>query len=301
MKHHIFSKPPALPKRAIDANKGSCGRVLVVGGSRGMAGAPCLTARAAYRSGAGLVRVAVPEPIWDIASVKLDECTTLGWPATKTGTFAKSFSKALLAEHTQHDVSALGMGLNSSEETAKAVRSVLGKIEKPLVLDADGLNAFKGAAFTVLCKAVSAQKRRVVLTPHPGEMSRLLGWTTAKIQAARINAVQLCAKQTGAVVVLKGHGTLVVDGLNPERVYLNKTGNPGMATGGTGDVLGGVIAALIAQGMEAFEATCLGVYLHGAAGDLATGALGEWSLIATDLLDTLPYAIQAHAAKRKPV
>ena len=292
----IFSTPGPLPVHAKDAHKGTRGRVLIVGGSRGMSGAPCLSARGAYRAGAGLVRVAVPKTIWDIVAIKLDECTTLGWPASVTGVFTAAFGdkKYLLKEHLEHDVIAMGMGLSSAPETAKGVKAALDRIEKPLLLDADALNAYKGE-LPELAKAIKAQARRVVLTPHPGEMARLMDASTKEIQSNRLDYARECAEKTGAVVVLKGAGTLVIDGQHPDVVYKNVTGNAGMGKGGTGDVLSGIIAGLIAQGLAPFEAACLGVHLHGLAGDLAANALGEHSMLAGDLLEYLPPAMLQYA------
>jgi NAD(P)H-hydrate epimerase len=186
------------------------------------------------------------------------------------------------------------MGLGSASETAKGVKKALPKIEKPLVLDADALNAYSGN-LDELGKAIKAQPRRVILTPHPGEMARLMGTASAEVQANRLDIAQACARQTGAIVVLKGHATLVVDGGSPEVIYKNATGNSGMGKGGTGDILAGMIGGLIAQGLHAFEAACLGVHLHGLAGDRAAEALGEHSMVAGDLIEHLPAAIQQYA------
>ena len=292
----IFSTPGPLPEHAKDAHKGTRGRVLIVGGSRGMSGAPCLSARGAYRVGAGLVRVAVPKTIWDIVAIKLDECTTLGWPATTTGAFTASLGdkKYLLNEHFEHDVIVMGMGLSSAPVTAKGVKASVPGIEKPLLLDADALNAYTGE-LSELAKAIKEQKRRVVLTPHPGEMARLMDASTKEIQSNRLDYARECADKTGAVVVLKGAGTLVIDGQKPDVIYKNATGNAGMGKGGTGDVLSGMIGGMIAQGLAPFESACLGVHLHGLAGDLAADALGEHSMLAGDLFTYLPPAMQQYA------
>jgi len=265
--------------------------VLVVGGCRGMSGAPCLAARAAYRSGAGLVRIAVPDAIWDIVSIKTDECTTAGLPSTDGGSLSRSAVELVLREFAPWaDVLAMGPGMSQDAETLAAIRDITMQLERPLVLDADGLNAFVGNLSSLLRS--NGGKRTRVLTPHPGEAARLLGTTPAKIQSTRRAAVaELCAR-SGAVVVLKGAGTLVCDG---QRLYENATGNPGMATGGSGDVLTGIIAALAGQGMSGFDAACLGVYLHGVSGDIALKEKGPHSLIAGDLIEMLPQAFLAHA------
>jgi hydroxyethylthiazole kinase-like uncharacterized protein yjeF len=304
------SKVPPFPVRARDANKGDCGRVLIVGGSRGMIGAPCLAARAAGRGGAGLVKVAVPECLWDVAALKGDEYLTAGLPATRAGALAEEALEPLLQLAAWADVVVLGPGLGTAAETVSVVRRAVSEITKPLVLDADGLNAFAGrpanltkARATCATAGLSSSGRRaaataypLVLTPHPGEMARLLNSTPQAVQKDREAAALACAGQTGAVVILKGAGTIVTGG---GRLYVNLTGNPGMATGGTGDVLSGLLGALIGQGMEAFDAACLAVYLHGLAGDLAAKRLGVWSLVAGDLLEYLPAAFIAHARRKR--
>jgi hydroxyethylthiazole kinase-like uncharacterized protein yjeF len=286
-------KVPRLPQRGSEANKGDCGRVLVAGGSRGMSGAPVLSAMAAYRSGAGLVKLAIPFGIWDVVAGKFDEATTVGLPETRRGTIARRALEQLGGPEEWADVAVLGPGMSQESETADFIRRYVAAAKVPLVLDADGLNAFKDGKMTLLQKKPRNMAR--VLTPHPGEMARLLGGTALDIQADREAAVTEAAQSSGAVVVLKGAGTLVCDG---RRLYRNRTGNPGMATGGTGDVLSGVIGALIGQGLEPFDAACLGVYLHGLAGDLAAQALGQWSLIASDLITYLPQAFLRHASER---
>jgi hydroxyethylthiazole kinase-like uncharacterized protein yjeF len=281
---------PQLPHRAFDANKGDCGKITVIGGSRGMAGAPCLAARAAYRAGAGLVRVAVPMSIWDVVAGKLDECLTYGLPETDAGTLARKGLRPYGNDSEWADVMVLGPGLSQHSETVDEVRAFVTRVKQTLVLDADGLNAFTGQL-----ALLRHPSRQTVLTPHPGEMARLLKLTSAQIQADRPRAVFECARMTGCVVALKGAITLVCDG---ERMYQNTTGNPGMATGGTGDVLTGVIAGLIGQKMKPFEAACLGVYLHGLAGDISASRVGVHSLMAGDLLSDLPKAIMMHGQKK---
>jgi hydroxyethylthiazole kinase-like uncharacterized protein yjeF len=279
---------PALPRRTLHANKGDCGKVLVVGGSRGMSGAPCLAAKAAYRSGAGLVRVAVPESIWDIVAANILEILSVGIAETKTGAASKRAKKTLLEAAIWADAVVLGPGMTQADETQALIRLLVAEIDKPLVLDADGLNAFSGDLAGLKRKS----KAPLVLTPHPGEMARLLKMKIPDIQGDRVAAVTAAAAVTGAVVILKGANTLVCDGA---RLYENKTGNPGMATGGTGDVLSGLIGGLIGQGLPAFDAAVLGVFLHGTAGDLAAKRLGVWSLLAGDLIDELPNAFLVHA------
>lgn len=258
-----------------------------------MAGAPCLAARGALRGGAGLVKVAAPEPIWDIVAAKLDECTTAGLPATKEGAISSYALKLLVELADWADVVVMGMGMGREPETIALLHAALWELKKPLVLDADGLFAFTGGNLTRLADAQRKHNGRgLVLTPHPGEMSRLLDKPVQAIQKERKAAAIALSQVTLGVAVLKGAGTLVAEG---QKVYLNKTGNPGMATGGTGDVLAGLIGALIGQGTTAYDAACLGVYLHGMAGDLAAKRLGPWSLVAGDLVDELPNAFKKHA------
>lgn len=309
-----YSEPalPGLPSRPRDAHKGDFGRVLIVGGSRGMAGAPCLAARAAYRGGAGLVKVAVPESLWDVVAVKLDEALTAGLPETPLGTLSHSALEPLLELAGWADVVVLGPGASTNPETAELMRQAIANIARPVVLDADGLNAFSGcrgaaaaapSAAALEAPARAPDMRRVfelgaaqealgdrplVLTPHPGEMARLLGTSIQSVQEDRRRAARECVLASQAIVVLKGADTLVADG---KRVFVNTTGNPGMASGGTGDVLVGLLAALIGQGLEPFDASCLAAHLHGLAGDVAAQRLGVWSLVAGDLLEALPAAM----------
>lgn len=298
-------KIPPLPRRLPTAHKGDCGRVLIAGGSRGMLGAPCLAARAALRGGAGLVFVAVPEGLWEAAAVKLDEALTVGLPQTAAGSFSRRALRPLLKEAEKADVVVLGPGVSRHPETQRFVREAVTRLEKPLVLDADGLNAFAAApdpaaAFAAAFAARSAAPP--VLTPHPGEAARLLKSSTKEVQADRKKAVarllELSSRRDAPppTVVLKGAGTLVCDGA---RLYENRTGNAGMASGGTGDVLAGLLGALLGQGLEPFAAAVLSVYLHGASGDLAAARLGQWSLLAGDLVAELPRAMLAHAGGRE--
>jgi NAD(P)H-hydrate epimerase len=277
---------PRLPPRPRDANKGTFGRVLVVAGSRGLSGAAILCASAALRGGAGLVRLAVPEGILPIVAAANPCYTLAALPQDPAGRLGRSAAAEILELLEANSVAALGPGLGQSEDIHEILVRVLEQ-DRPLVLDADALNVLAVHPHTL-----AAHKGPVVMTPHPGEFSRLMGKTIAEVQADREDLSLRFAAEHGVVLVLKGQGTVVSDG---RRVYVNGTGNPGMATGGTGDVLTGLIAALAAQGLEVFAAAQLGVYLHGLAGDMARDVLGEVSLIATDLLDYLPGAFQAQA------
>jgi len=280
---------PHLPPRPQDANKGMFGRVLMVAGSHGMSGAAVLCASAALRGGAGLVRLAVPEGILTIVAAANPCYTTAPLPQDEHGRLSAAALPELLELVRGNNVAALGPGLGQSAELGDIIASILEKTATPLVLDADALN--------VLVNRLDALRKHrgpIILTPHPGEFARLLGSDITTVQANRQELAVDFARKHGVVVVLKGNGTVVTDG---RRVYVNTTGNPGMATGGTGDVLGGLIAALLGQKLEPFAAAQLGVYLHGRAGDLARERVGEASLIASDLLDYLPRAFEQHAAR----
>lgn len=275
---------PSLPPRPAESNKGTFGRVLVVAGSRGMSGAAILSATATLRSGAGLVRLAVPEGILPIVASANPCYMTAPLPQDDEGRFAEQARERLLALAGANDVIALGPGLGQSEAVTRLVSAILEQARIPIVLDADGLNAIQKHT-----EVLRQRPAPTILTPHPGELARMIGSTVAAVQAQRRELAVRFAAEHGVVLVLKGHGSIVTDG---RRVYQNNTGNPGMATGGTGDVLTGLIAALVGQKLEPFAAAQLGTHLHGLAGDMARDDLGEVSLIASDLLDYLPKAFR---------
>lgn len=274
----------ALAPRAADSNKGTFGRVLVVAGSRGMSGAAVLCGSAALRGGAGLVRVAVPQEILPQVAIGNPCYTTAALPQDGDGRLSTAAESELVALAQAHDVVALGPGLGRSPDLTKLLTALVAQVRGPLILDADGVNAFTDAP-----KHLRRHAGPLALTPHPGEFARLLHTSAAEVQARRRELAERFAAEHDAVLVLKGHGTLVTDG---QRLYQNTTGNPGMATAGSGDILTGLLAALAGQGLELFAAAQLGVYLHGLAGDLARDKLGEISLIATDLIDFLPQAFR---------
>jgi NAD(P)H-hydrate epimerase len=274
-----------LPARDAGAHKGDFGHALIVAGSPGKAGACILAARAAVRAGAGLVTAAVPESILQTVELGSIESMTLPLPAGVSGHLGERAADVVLEAAEGKAVLALGPGLGTEPFTVAAIRRIALECPLPLVLDADGLNAFEGKAGDL-----AARRAETILTPHPGELGRLLGISTAQIQEDRIAAARGAAEETGAIVVLKGHMTLIASGT---AVFVNPTGNPGMATGGTGDVLTGLIAGFLAQGLDALDAAVLAVYLHGLAGDLAAARLGEISLAAGDLIEILPAAFAA--------
>lgn len=279
-----------LPPRPPDAHKGDFGHLLIVGGSRGMSGAVAMAAKAALRMGVGLVTIAVPESAQPLVAAKLDEAMTLA-VAERDGALCTA-SLAPIAEMAQRcDALCIGPGATQAPEAQELLRTLARYIPKPMVIDADGLNALAASPDALLDHAAPT-----VLTPHPGECARLLGTDTAAVQSDRIGAVRRAAERWGAVVALKGARTLICEGPGSQErrphVAINTTGNPGMATGGSGDSLTGIIGALIAQGLAVFDAARLGVYLHGRAGDLAAAEKGEASLIAGDITDALPRAIR---------
>jgi NAD(P)H-hydrate epimerase len=280
----MITQLPVLPPRPADSNKGTFGRILVVAGSRGMSGAAVLCASAALRGGAGLVRLAVPQEVLPVVAAANPCYLTAPLPQDENGQLAGHAEAELLALAQVNDVVALGPGLGRSQALTTLVAAVLAKVSKPLILDADGLNALQHQT-----DLLRGRKGPAILTPHPGELARLLNTDVTAVQAQRQDLAVRFAAEHGVILVLKGHGTIVTDG---QRVYRNTTGNPGMATGGTGDVLTGLIAALLGQHLEPFAAAQLGVYLHGLAGDMARDDLGEVSLIASDLLDYLPRALR---------
>jgi NAD(P)H-hydrate epimerase len=280
----VVTQLAVLPKRPPDSNKGSFGRVLVVAGSRGVSGAAVLSASAALRAGAGLVRLAVPQEVFPIVAAANPCYLTAPLPQDEYGRLAADAEEDILSLAQVNEVVALGPGLGRSPALDRLVVKLVQNLKLPLVVDADALNGLDG---DVSC----LQKRpdTTILTPHPGEFARLLKTTVAAIQAQRRELAVRFAADQHVILVLKGYGTIVTDG---RRVYRNTTGNPGMATGGTGDVLTGMIAGLLGQRLEPFAAAQLGVHIHGLAGDLARDELGEVSLIASDLLDYLPRAFR---------
>lgn len=275
---------PLLPARRADTHKGDYGHVLVVAGSRGKGGAARMTSLAALRAGCGLVTAAVPERLQGGMVSRAMEVMTEGLPETAEGTLAARGLPRLRALLEGKSSVAIGPGLTTHPETKKLIRELTLGSRVPVILDADGVNAFAGDH-----PLLSGRRRPLVLTPHPGEMGRLMGMTTSDVQTRRLSLAREFARTHRCHLVLKGHRSLVA---TPEgTVYVNPTGNPGMATGGSGDVLTGLLAGLLAQGLEAGGAVKLGVYLHGLAGDLAAAEVGEMPLIARDLLAHYPRAL----------
>jgi ADP-dependent NAD(P)H-hydrate dehydratase / NAD(P)H-hydrate epimerase len=275
----IGSRPPA-------ANKGNFGHVLVVGGSVGKAGAAAMAAISALKVGAGLSTAATPKSVLSTVAGFHPEVMTEPLQETNDGTIALDALERISKLAEGKAVLAVGPGISRSSETSALVRDLLKRHTIPIVLDADGLNAFEGRAGELNGKAGP-----LVLTPHPGEMARLMGTTAAAIQRDRVNVARKFAGEHEVILVLKGHRTLVAkpDG----EVWVNTTGNPGMATGGTGDILTGMVAGFIAQNPQGiFRAVVAAVHIHGLAGDVARESVGEHSMVATDLVKALPESFQ---------
>ena len=262
---------PKLPARTPDGHKGTFGTVLLVAGSSGMLGASILAARGALRGGAGLVRASLPPGLMAPFTVAVPAATTL----------SRNSSMARWLEGV--DAVLAGPGLSNTAGTLELVRELLTRCRVPMVLDADALNVLAPV------KGGLAGPPALVSTPHPGEAARLLGTTPAAVQRDRQGAAARLVEAVGGVIVLKGAGTIVTDGV---QTYTNGTGNPGMATGGSGDVLAGLLAALLAQGMEPFSAACLAVHAHGRAGDLVAGRLSQTGLTAEDLPNALAEVLE---------
>lgn len=290
-----YSPEPAelarlLPQRPRDSHKKQCGRVLVVAGSQGMTGAACLTAAAALRSGAGMVHVAVPASLTGVVEAKLTETITVPLPETFSRSIDETALDIILDMLPDVDVLALGPGLSLDASTVALVHALVPEAGVPLVLDADGLNAMIGFA-----DDMAARKHPTVITPHPGELARLAGATTADVQHDRPGFARGAARDWRAVTVLKGAPTLTTAGAE---IAVNPTGNPGMATAGSGDVLTGLVAGLVAQGMSPLDAAVLSAWIQGRAGDVASERLTEYCLVAGDILECVPVAFGELVAER---
>jgi NAD(P)H-hydrate epimerase len=277
--------------RPNDSHKGDFGRLLVIGGSTGKIGAGLLASRAALRSGAGLVTYALPEVAYSKFDVKSPEIMYEGISDGGKGSFTKDSLKQLLALVQDKTVLAIGPGIGTAGDVKDVVLELIKKTFMPIVLDADGLNCVADSL-----GHLKGRKGPLILTPHPGEMARLANTTAAKVQSNRIETAKAFAKNSGHYLVLKGHRTVVAtpQGL----VYINATGNPGMASAGQGDVLTGIISGFIAQKIPILESILAAVYIHGAAGDIALSEMGERGLIASDVINNLPKAIQEVNSKQ---
>jgi NAD(P)H-hydrate epimerase len=273
----------AIPHRPADGHKGTFGTCLVFAGSAGYTGAAALSSEAALRVGAGLSILAVPQCLQDIMSIKLTEVITRAMPETQTHALSDKALGQATALCDRASSIALGCGIGTDESTRKFVQEFVRSVSKPMVIDADGLNCLAGAS------VLEGEHGPLVITPHPGEMGRLLGKTTAEIQADRLASVKEAAARFHCVAILKGARTLVAE--PGGHVFLNPTGNSGMATAGTGDVLAGMIGGLLSQGCDPLWAAVSGVYIHGLAGDIAAASIGPVGFLARDVLQSIPTAL----------
>ncbi|GIV17432.1 MAG: bifunctional NAD(P)H-hydrate repair enzyme Nnr [Armatimonadota bacterium] len=281
-----------LPVRPPDAHKGRFGHVLVVGGSVGLAGAPMMAAEAALRVGAGLCSVAVPRSIYTVAANTLREAMVHPLPDAPEGCLSPKCLDAMGQLLERANVLAIGPGWSTHSPAREALRKLLSIVRVPCVIDADALNCL-----ALEPDLLPAQHPPLVLTPHPGEMARLMNTDTATVQANRLESALQASRRFGAVVALKGARTVVA---TPEgRIWVNPTGNAGMATGGSGDVLTGVVAGLLAQGLDAEHSAAAGVYIHGLAGDLAAQEVDMAGLIASDIIRYLPRACESSSQEER--
>jgi NAD(P)H-hydrate epimerase len=275
-----------LPARPPAGHKGTFGTALIVAGSRGYSGAACLAGMAAVRAGTGLVKLAFPAGIADIVESRLLEAVKFSLPETPEGTIAPSAVNQIIALSRDAACVAIGPGLGAGPASQELVRALLPRLNCPVVIDADAISCLADS-----CELLREMKNPVVLTPHPGEMSRLVGRPAAEVDRDRVEVARGFAADHQVIVVLKGAPTVIAAPGEP--AFLNPTGGSGLATGGTGDVLTGLIAGLLAQGCRPLDAATAGVWLHGKAGDLGSEALTPYSLCAGDLLDYLPEAFAA--------
>lgn len=269
-----------LPKRPVDANKGTMGTLLNISGSYAMAGACILSSLSAIKSGVGLLKVALPQSIYPIVASSVFEAVFLPVKDSDSGTVDKNSLDFLLDNSKGCNAVMLGCGLKMCDETVDFVREFVTANTKPLLIDADGINAL--SKNINILKDVSAD---VVLTPHPKEMSRLTSFSVEYIGENRVEVAENFAKEYGVTLVLKGKDTVVTNGA---LTFINTTGNAGMAKGGSGDVLSGIIGSFMAQGVKAFEAACCSVYIHGLSGDLAAKELSKTSMLPSDIVSFLP-------------
>lgn len=274
-----------LPRRDKFSHKGTFGRVGIISGSLGMTGATYLSSMAALRTGSGLVYSIVPDSLKEVLSIKLTEAIIKPVEDRSTGHFTMDSFQQIIHIIEGMDAIAIGPGMGVDEERVELVRKILLEYKKPVVLDADGINLISLDP-TILMD----RQGDTIITPHPGELSRLLGVSIGEIQKERVEYSKFTSNKYNVITVLKGANTLVTDG--KEKVYKNNTGNPGMATAGSGDVLTGMITSFIGQGISPYEGAVLGVYCHGLAGDLASRDKGEYGMIARDILDNIPYSIK---------
>ena len=277
----LFNK--AVFNRPDDSNKGTLGSLLCICGSYGMAGAAIMAGKAALRCGIGLLKIAVPKSIYTVCATNILESVYYPLEETSNGVISSKNTDFLLEMCEKSSAVVIGCGLSVCDDTKNLVQSVITNCEKPLVIDADALNCICNKP-----EILKNLKAPAIITPHPGEMARLLHSTPKTVNSNRENTAIDFAKKFGVVTVLKGAGTIIA---SPDgEVYINHTGNSGMATGGSGDVLSGIIGSLLAQGASPINAAAAGVFLHGTIGDLAAEKLGKISMLPTDMIDMIPTA-----------
>lgn len=277
----LFNK--AVFNRPDDSNKGTLGSLLCICGSYGMAGAAIMAGKAALRCGIGLLKIAVPKSIYPVCATNILESVYYPLEETSNGVISSKNTDFLLEMCEKSSAVVIGCGLSVCDDTKNLVQSVITNCEKPLVIDADALNCICNKP-----EILKNLKAPAIITPHPGEMARLLHSTPKTVNSNRENTAIDFAKKFGVVTVLKGAGTIIA---SPDgEVYINHTGNSGMATGGSGDVLSGIIGSLLAQGASPINVAAAGVFLHGTIGDLAAEKLGKISMLPTDMIDMIPTA-----------
>lgn len=274
-----------LPSRPREAHKGMTGHVFILAGSIGLTGASVLSALGALRSGAGLVTLGIPKSLNAIVAVKLTEAMTLPLPETSGQTLSLKAERKILNFSKRVNAMALGPGLSQNKATVNLIKQLIKKINVPLVIDADGINALSGEP-----KILLQRKAATIITPHPGEMSRLIDFSVKKIQANRRQIARKVASQFKTVVILKGRDTVIA---TPKgETFINPTGGAGMASGGMGDVLTGIVASFLAQGLNPLAASKLAVYAHGLAADWLVKEKGLRGIIASDVVDKLPFVLK---------
>lgn len=281
----IIPEPPLrITKRKKDTHKGDYGRVGVMGGKKGMSGAVFMAGQAALKSGSGLVYVLAPEVLHDILAVKFNEVIIEELDFSKEFLSCDDYNN-IEKKISEYDALCIGPGIGRNESTAKLICEVIQNSDIPIVLDADGLNCVSDNL-----EVLAIRNGDIIVTPHPGEMSRLTGYSIKYINENRVDVAREFSLKYGVVTVLKGHNTVVANG---DDVYINETGNPGMATAGSGDVLAGIIGSLAGQGFGLMDSAKLGVYLHGLAGDMAKDKYGEYGMTAVNIIEYIPDAFVA--------
>lgn len=267
------------------SHKGDYGKIFILAGSRGFTGAAFLTCQSALRSGAGLVTLGIPESLNTILESKLTETVTLPLPETTEGSLSTRSLEKIIEKMKTSDVLIIGPGISTNSETKKLIQEILSLSDIPMVIDADGITAFQNKV-----SIFKQAKAPLIITPHPGEMARLINSSPDEVEKNRFKVADRFSKEFGVVTVLKGAATVITS--LEEEIYLNLTGNPGMATAGSGDVLTGIIAGFLGGRLSALSAALSGVLMHGMAGDMAKREKGEYGLMATDILQAVPYVVK---------